>query len=43
MQCQVGRVGEVFRPLAAPNSEVEPVTVNSGMMGLTAGSSKSVI
>lgn len=43
VQCQVGRVGEVFRPLAAPNSKVEPVTVNSGMVGLTAGSSKSVI
>lgn len=27
VQCQVGRVAEIFRPLAAPNSKVEPVTI----------------
>lgn len=43
VQCQVERAEKVFRPLAAPNSKVEPVTVNSGLVGLTAGSSKSVI
>ena len=42
VQCQVVRVGEVSRPLAAPNSKVGPVTVNSGVVGLTKGGSKRV-
>lgn len=42
VQCQVVRVGEVSRPLAAPNSKVGPVTVNSGVVGLTKSGSKRV-
>lgn len=42
VECQVGRVGEVSRPLAAPNLKVGPVTVNSGVVGLAKGSSKRV-
>lgn len=43
VQWQVVRVGEVFRPQPAPNSRGEPVSGNSGVVGLPVGSIKRVI